>query len=358
LAQGLFALVEFFLSPAPLACFCDGNHGRNGTRHGPADLRSWILPLGAWPLWSGTHDMNSLRLPSPGIALPSPGAFVCITGQLGRLELRHKIEGLVKPMTAEFSRVDVGLAMDDEAGSSMRFVNSDAKSSDSSDLVLSDVERELLAAGATSVLVQFPHHNVSAQLNQTFLRNIEKREMTWAQREALAVGHVRQFESLAACSSIFDRLLQPPAIIARIRDDALIANMNITGLWHTLQGYRDAGEPKVILTQECPTWFGINDKGAVVPGAAASDYFSGLIEDYHKRLTNDIFVNNPETYFMSVRKARGNLSLKTTPMFRLMPSRLQMQNGCLRFMPRKSLSACEKAMTTEILVNGAPCCKK
>eukprot|EP00947_MAST-08B_sp_MAST-8B-sp1_P004213 g4213.t1 len=135
-------------------------------------------------------------------------AYVCITGQLSRLELKSKVDKLIRPLAARFDNVHVTLAM---TSGGARFTNAedrvpaqmnqtDGGEDDQIQLGMpfsfASAEDELVAAGATLVSVHEPFHDNGVAINLQFLDQLDKKDRGLAFRFHRAENHIRQFEAL------------------------------------------------------------------------------------------------------------------------------------------------------------------
>ena len=87
-------------------------------------------------------------------------AFVCITGQLERLELDSKLAHIVAPLAERFDQVHVALALSkDGVHFTNMYRNLDQGDFSSSPYSFSSAKLRIMEAGATSVLISKVRHN-------------------------------------------------------------------------------------------------------------------------------------------------------------------------------------------------------
>ena len=301
----------------------------------------------------GRSNNNDDSPPLPATATTStttppgkrPGwAFVCITGQLSRLELASKLRNLVRPLAAQYNEVEVSLAL--TAGDEMRYTNImagiDSSQQAPSPFTLASAKKALLAAGATSVGVQEPEHDSTIAVNEQFFTQLDKKNLGLGYRTRRAENHIRQFEALQACMAGLRQHTQPPQIAFRLRDDAYLINADIESLADEIA--TDGRDEKLVLVQGlrrkgCAAWGGMNDKMAVVSGAAAPLFFTAPLDLYHRKNLAS-WVKNPETYYLDTYHIAG-LSVKMSSGFQALTARQKQHGGCWKFIPR-GVARCER----------------
>ena len=223
-------------------------------------------------------------------------AFVCITGQLSRLELANKEENLFRHWHEKFD-VDIDVA-----------------------LVLSETNYTSVRRGGNIEQVYFSTLEVADRLNEipgVYVLNTDDfvpsenpvvNPIYYSQRSAdnsqseqqkfhRAQNHVRQFESMAKCyyhMAQSPRAIQKYDIVHRVRDDSgYYLPVPFDKLYRMTQK-----EPKTIVSSSCQQHLGINDRGSFVSPVAAYDYFvHPIIFMYTQSLPKD--VRSTEMFLMN-----------------------------------------------------------
>ena len=250
-------------------------------------------------------------------------AFVCITGQLSRLELTNKISNILTPLSKFYNgQVDIALVLD--VGGSY-FTNVGASSDADAKLAFSSAEKA----------VQMLHQNGFKQsryikfspdshpvINPAYLAQlgglrIQKQLINGliSSKDQLGVaeGHARMFASYEYCLRALQRhanvangseqvntlgdeksvseKLGEYSIVVRLREDSVFAKpVHISYLARMVE------KSKGIITSDCAHFRGINDKGALVHPSIAEAFFSSPIKHFLEPLVNATEVVNTETY--------------------------------------------------------------
>ena len=211
-------------------------------------------------------------------------AFICITGQLGRLELENKMRNIIKPMRQNGYHISVAIVM--SKGKPI-FTHSAAKE-----------ERYDHLRKAIEYLRSLPYVRVLNPAwtayypiknpNPPAVYYVGLKKHDRGKLEEVferAENHVRMFDSYQRCWDIErkDALTQypevellPPAhdVYIRIRDDVGLTkplNMTMVNQFRTFS--QSKWNPKIMITSDCRTWGGINDRMAIISPAAAQEYF-------------------------------------------------------------------------------------
>jgi hypothetical protein len=137
-----------------------------------------------------------------------PRAFVCLTGQLGRLELKHKIKNMFEPLALKFA-VDVALVLDNST-TDIKWTNH-MKGIHEATATTSSPKPEYSTMGAAEALLQ-SHSSVAnvvslgytqvadPVVSEQYLSMLNNpTSMHSARLRRRAENHVRQFEALALC---------------------------------------------------------------------------------------------------------------------------------------------------------------
>ena len=184
---------------------------------------------------------------------------VCITGQFCRLEVDNKFKEFLGPSSQVYDVNIVFILADGPC----QFVNSRTDVvTMTKEMILSEGEKYNIGSNN----IQF----VSSPSMQDFYqdRYIQSLDKPEANSTARALGHLRQWSSLAAC---LDHM-KPSDLYVRIRDDSIFFDKFIP-LASTLGNY-DIGVPG------CLSHGGFNDRGAIVRPKVALLYFKGLQQAY------------------------------------------------------------------------------
>jgi hypothetical protein len=230
--------------------------------------------------------------------------FICLTGQLARVEVESKIENIVKPMkNSGFGAVDLVFVVDSQLN---HRTNAKRKKGNSKGLrsveffknsttLLDAVERSSKALLDTVRYVEADHLaevDVSMRYVRDLDSNYQESDMAFAKQRAQ--NHARQYKQYQGClDAIKENTVSAGAydIIVRVRDDLYVAKpINIAEVMETIV-------PNSIITSKCDQNLGINDKGALVHPSAAERYFMLPL----KNLNNDAFLRsnkiiNPEQF--------------------------------------------------------------
>lgn len=236
-------------------------------------------------------------------------AFLCITGQFGRLELASKLMRVVDANCGEFD-IDVMLVL---ASSSLRFTNSFVSLRRNTSL--DHAAGEFLQHGARHVWSDIRRQIESPNLNAQYLKQLNKPEMNAAARKNRAINHYRQWEALSRCWSRIEN--QTYDVYLRIRDDAYF--------WAPLNMSLFVRTPGVYVAH-CNSYRGINDRGAIIVGMSnARLYYTQPLERAHAPLARNI--DNPETYLAHVlRTVRVPIHVDCTYSMTFVSSRTDHRN--------------------------------
>lgn len=210
-------------------------------------------------------------------------AFICITGQLSRLELENKIRTLMEPLHGQGYNIDVALVLSE---GEPKFTNkaADEKRYDS----LKDALKVFKNLSYVRVLnpnfkaySPIPNPNPPAVYYMS-LKKVDERPF----EEVLerTESHVRIFDSYQRCwdlerkDAFANRQGALHDLYIRIREDVgLSIPVNMTML-NEFTTFSHTNKPKLILVTDCRSWGGINDRMAIVSPAAAQEYFWNPLE--------------------------------------------------------------------------------
>lgn len=239
-------------------------------------------------------DLNFLRKSG------SKSAWICVTGQLERLELDSKIEHLIKPL----SRRHIDVHVD--------FVLSRGKASFTTKgkFKRSPFRFDNIALpNATFQTWEFEKIE-NPPVNEHMLAQLNKAWFSNKDQVRRAENHYRQYATLHEC---FQHMPKKTDIIVRVRDDAFIHRINWDEIIHALNRHGPT-----LLTPSYAHWEGLNDKIAFLDRAAAKTYFTQPLDQYQQ--VPPAWVQNPETYYYSIYD-RSGLNLETTDSIQVVTSR-------------------------------------
>ena len=270
------------------------NDGGGGAFGKPSDAsvgRSPFVGFRGW--WQRLGSGNSR--PTYGSGRSHPRAFVCITGQLPRLELANKMQNLFQYWgTTHNAQFDVALVLTDTAHQSVeRQGHRDQQYFD-----IRDVYEELSALPNVRVL----NADIDTQAQRPILNPHYMRQrghdstMNSTQLLERVQNHVRQFESLARCHHHMSAAglgWEHYDIVHRVRDDSgYFTTVDFDHLYGLISAH-----PMTIASSDCEYHGGINDRGSFVSPEAAYDYFNHpILAMYMKPLPAD--VRNTEQFLM------------------------------------------------------------
>ena len=228
----------------------------------------------------------------------SQKCFVRITGQVERLELEDKVLHLLDPLRRAGLTPEVALVLTDSGVP--RFTNHGFKGGQiysnyyNASSYLEHLGYKVLSSGPF-------HQSEDPQISHTYIDKMGNTTINFlpARRKNRAQNHYRQFESLRKCGTLYDEANTKYAFAIRAREDLGFrielwngTSSNLTSVLRDL--YR---MPKTILSTDCRTYDGINDRFAWVSPAAVTDYFTTpLAAMIAKRIPK--LMRNPETFLL------------------------------------------------------------
>ena len=192
--------------------------------------------------------------------------YVCITGQLARLELRNKIERLFKPLIERNFRLFIGLALTTEE--SPQFTNDD--NGDRMQLYsgIPQVWRALTKVKGIEKVRHFSKVNrgptvKSPKININYQKSLLIKPTVNNSMEAR--NNAKQIAMLQYCN-YWPKILNEVSFFIRLREDTFVDRLNLDPVIRLAQG-------GAVVTTACDAWRGINDKIAFGPSSRASDFF-------------------------------------------------------------------------------------
>lgn len=225
----------------------------------------------------------------------SRNAYVCITGQLSRLELRNKIDKLFSPLHNKGYRLFVGLALstdapryvNDKDGEKMRLYSS-----------IAQVRKLLMDVNGIEKVSYIPKVN---NLGDVYVNEYYRKSLGYKNTTDRVVLNARQYRTLQYCHQ--PKLFSKTSFFIRMREDTFIQKMNLDPIIAQAQGGS-------IVTTECDSWWGINDKIAFGPSSHASVFFSAPFK-YYMNMKKVVDNFNPEQLYMNSYVENG-LKLQST----------------------------------------------
>jgi len=226
-------------------------------------------------------------------------SFVCISGQLERLELQNKIATVLYPLREAGYEPDIALVLDD---SSLRVTNGVGPKG--VDFAYSPVYKtfadavEVLRDLDFRVLTESPYIQVAEPIvNEQYVLHLQQKAgMTYEQHRDRSKNNIRMMESWQQCYAEMmadDTRSMRYDIIVRVREDAgFLEALDISFLRQEL----DKG-PKTVISNGCRTSHGMNDKAAIVSRPAARSYFLSPLQYYYTKPIHDDVVSSESFIF-------------------------------------------------------------
>lgn len=253
-------------------------------------------------------------------------AFVCVTGQLARLELENKAQNLFRHWTENYGvEIDVALVLSDTTNFSVRRGGITGQAF----FDTRQVATYLQNIPGVTVLNGDENPFVGSQnpvLNeQYFQQRSAGSSQTQEQQVQRVQNHMRQFETLERC---YYHMTQDTTkkydIVHRVREDS--GYYQVVPFDNLLEMTRRY--PKTIVSSSCQQHDGINDRGSFVSPDAAYDYFvNPLVHMYTKPLSTN--VGSTEQYLLSTYgKSCHMLETHQFRLFRILsPKIFNAENG-------------------------------
>ena len=213
----------------------------------------------------------------------SRGVYICITGQLSRLELTNKIYKLIKPLHERLGYdIYIGLAL---ATNTSHFTNVNNGDKMRLTYSLSKATKRLLNIDGVKEVRHFlPQHSKKIYVNKWYKLQLDNDKTIRRVR-----NHARQYKTLQLCSD-WHNISQFAQIAVRVRDDVLFERIDVN------EAVRETLKSGDIVTARCDAWGGINDKVAFIPSSLYRDFFLLPYEKYLK-FNAHLPQLNPEKYY-------------------------------------------------------------
>lgn len=273
--------------------------------------------------WSLFHRTNvpQQRLPAVSrVESRSKQALgVCIVGQLGRLELQSKADHVVIANREEYM-VDVALVLDN-GKHGLRFVDKHFKENGGGEVEYPTTwEMTRALQGARRVKVRFIEQPEKPLVRGEYLSGLDKDKMSSDARLERARIHLRQWSMLDICLDVLMEMESEMKarydVLLKIREDGYVM--------HDLVVSKTFQKDDQVVANECDSWLGLNDKGALVGRDVGDAYFRGPLRSYY--LYGDQVdwnkTTNPETFlYQSLSRQGVQVRSVSASEFPLIPSR-------------------------------------
>ena len=225
-------------------------------------------------------------------------SFVCITGQLSRLELQNKIATILEPLRKVGLPPDIALVVDD----TISFTTNDQRiDADYHPAYTSfkDVVNELRSYEYT-VLTDGPYHQPAEVIvPPDYMKYLHQRSsFDYNKTAERAANNVRMMESWSQCYVEMSRNVDRMAsydVVVRIREDT--GFLSAVDFGRVRQDLRD--DPLAMLNNGCRAWYdglAMNDKFGITSRESARAYFQLPYHNmYAAPITRDM--KNTERFF-------------------------------------------------------------
>jgi len=242
-----------------------------------------------------------------------PRAFVCITGQLSRLELDGKIDNLFEPLHYTHD-IDVAFVL--SAGKTT-FV---AKRNDRifhgavpTFSTLTEI-RARIPRKFGMVRTQQIEQPESPILVSEYVDSLDKSSSNRTLKEERSRSHIRQWYVYQKCLGLMDQfekvVKRRYSIVMRMREDLFFArpvdiDYVLGNVWR-----------QILVVQRCDSWGGMNDKLVILHRGTAVKYFTTPLQQFYLHpqavfnSTGSRRVTNPETFLL---RAFERVGIKVTP---------------------------------------------
>ena len=246
--------------------------------------------------------------------------FVCITGQIQRLELKEKVLHILQPLKRAGIIPDVALVVSDDTMT--RFSND--RGQEHKEQIYHNYQQasDYLAIQGFTVLTQESFKQCkNPHVPASYINKMDNKTESFTKEKQIhrSRNHYRQFESLKQCGTIYTAAAASVkyAFVIRARDDLGFqpsawngTTSNLTSVLREL--YRN---PNTILGSDCRTHGGINDRFAWVSPQAALLYFQIPLATMTGQLAISKQTKNPES-FLLYSYLGANITVRVTPKLR------------------------------------------
>ena len=218
------------------------------------------------------------------------GVYVCITGQLSRLELSNKISKLLKPLNRLGYHTYIGLALTTDSPHFTNINNGDKMRLMTS--IKQATRRLLHVSGVEEVRHFLPQHKKDMYTNMWYKQHLDNDNSV-----SRVQNHARQYRTLQYCNE-WSNISQITQLTIRVRDDILFERINVPDI---VQSTLQSG---TVVTATCDAWAGMNDKVAFLPSIQSQAFFHLPYETY-LNFNAKISALNPEKYYHYVYSSHG-----------------------------------------------------
>jgi hypothetical protein len=275
--------------------------------------------------------------------------FICITGQLSRLEISTKLESLISPN--RHHHMDVVFVLDPNSQRSTNLRLPHRELSHTENQVVGEFEK----AGANVLLFDNRSQADDPQVSATYVEQLNKVWMHNDTRHKRAQNHFRQYEAFRRCN------VKPGYdLYVRLREDTMV-----------LSEWRFSVLSGGIHVPRCNSWGGLNDRAAILVGFAnAKVYFHDLLWyfegfDSFFSATQRRSIRNPETFLAAVMTLMNvPIHIPCNTSLPFMSSHFDGTGRCAtemdrgRWSPKSPFDSCNRPIREDcVLPRNIPLCK-
>ena len=231
-------------------------------------------------------------------------SFVCITGQVNRLELANKIVAVLNPLRNAGYEPEIALILDDSSSTphvtNDQVIKVDYTAHEPAFATMDDAVR-LLREMEFHVLTDSPYIQVSDPiLNEKYAAQLHRKAgMDDGQHRKRAENNLRMMESWAQCHTVMtadiDRSMTYDLVVRTREDTGFLQALDVEFLIRQLNGEgdgdnhasvnedQDKSERKRVISNGCRYSQGMNDKFAILQRSAADTYFLSPFRAYYTK---------------------------------------------------------------------------
>ncbi|OLQ11291.1 hypothetical protein AK812_SmicGene4849 [Symbiodinium microadriaticum] len=209
---------------------------------------------------------------------------ICITGQIRRLELKTKVERLVRPLMERNFRVVVALVLDPRATASYIHRGSGEEFDDFVvvDGNFSSLQQaaEMFPSGITLLGDAFIPRDYPVDARYAEDLYSQSPEMGFEYAGHRAQSHMRQWEALERCGQLLISPVSHANYTLRLRDDSAILEPFVPRL--------DLLDESGVYAPACSSFGGVNDKFALIVGRGIARHYFALSLDMVRHRFDEI----------------------------------------------------------------------
>lgn len=234
---------------------------------------------------------------------PQTRIFVCISGQVLRLELQNKVQAVFSPLQKAGYDLDIALILSEGEA---HFTNSKNQVGEPAFLNYSQAFTYLTTKGY-NVLTREPTNQAEQPVvNQHYENKLKQRANNIVSLQERAIFDLRQYEALTKCWRAVPRPNNYEFLL-RIRDDTgLEEPLPVAELAAVLQ----ANSSRVAITTDCRAHGGMNDRMAFISIDAAEDFLLSPFMSYYTKPIH-AKVKNSESFLYQTYQREGITIIKT-----------------------------------------------